>query len=88
MDPVEHEKYCKNLCIPCIEQCKIDYNHPIYNTVKQMTEGEWSTYKSYPYNNSLEEYMREHMEWLVLTEVQYQIVLGKLMIVHGIYIKP
>jgi len=53
-----------------------------------MTEGEWSTYKSYPYNNSLEEYMREHMEWLVLTEVQYQIVLGKLMIVHGIYIKP
>ena len=52
-----------------------------------MTEGECTTYRSSPYNNSLEEYMREHMEWLVLTKVQYQIILGKPMIVHKIYTK-
>jgi len=84
MDPIEHEKYCKNLCRPCIEQCSTDFNHPTYNTIKQMTEGEWSVYKSSLYNNSLEEHMREHMEWLVLTKVQYQIVLGKSMIFRKI----
>ena len=61
--------------------------HPAYNTVKEMTEREWMTYRSSPYNNSLEEYMREHLEWLVLTKVQYQIVLGKPMIVRRIYTK-
>lgn len=45
--------------------------HPAYNTIKEMTEREWTTYMSSPYNKSLEEYMREHMEWLVLTKVQY-----------------
>lgn len=50
-----------------------------------MTEGEWSP--SHNINYSLEEYMREHLEWLVLTKVQYQIVLGKPMIVLRIYTK-
>lgn len=68
MDPVEHEKYCKNMGKPCIMNCNEACNHPVYHTVKKMAETEWTTYKDVPYNNSLEEYMREHMEWLVHEE--------------------
>ena len=73
----------RNIC----NHQNIECMHPAYNTVKEMIEREWTTYRSSPYNKSLEEYMREHMEWLVLTKVQYQIVLGKPMIVRRIYTK-
>lgn len=48
-----------------------------------MENGEWSTF----YNHSLKEYMSGHYEWLVLTKVKYQIVLGKPMIVRRIFTK-
>lgn len=58
MNPVENEKYCRNMGKPCIMDCNTACNHPVYHTVKQMTDNEWTTYKDAPYNNSLEEYMR------------------------------
>ena len=87
MDPVWHEQYYKTHCNVCNHQKLVECTHPPYITVKEMIEGELTTYRSSPYNNSLEEYMKEHMEWLVLTKVQYQIVLVKAMIVCRIYTK-
>lgn len=50
-----------------------------------MTVGKWLPF--HDENYSLKEYMKEHLEWLVLTKVKHQIVLGKPMIVCRIFTK-
>jgi len=84
IDPVYHESYCRH-CDLCFEQNIGECFHPIYKAVKEMANGEWSPF--YDENYSLKEYMREHLEWLVLTKVKHQIVLGKPMIVRRIFTK-
>ena len=50
-----------------------------------MAVKEWDPFHNTNY--SLQEYMREHLSWYVLTKVQHQIILGKPMIVRRIYTK-
>lgn len=85
MDPVYHERYERKYCHRCFEYNIGECFHRIYNTVKEMTVQEWDPF--HMTNYSLQEYMREHLEWYVLTKVQHQIILGKPMIVRRIYTK-
>jgi len=85
MDPIYHESYCRKHCDLCFEQNIGECFHPIYRTIKEMTVGKWLPF--HDENYSLKEYMKEHLEWLVLTKVKHQIVLGKPMIVCRIFTK-
>jgi len=85
MDPIYHENYERNYCYRCFEHNIGECFHSIYRTVKEMTVKEWDPFHNTNY--SLQEHMREHLSWYVLTKVQHQIILGKPMIVRHIYTK-
>jgi len=85
MDPVYHEAYQRKYYGWCREHGIRECFHTIYKTVKEMIDKEWSPFHNLNY--SLQEYMREHLEWLVLTKVKHQFILGKPMIVRRIYTK-
>jgi len=85
MDPHYHEAYHKFHCDICFKYNILDCFHIPYKTVKEMTVGEWSPFHNE--NKTLKEYMSCHYEWLVLTKVKHQIILGKPMIIWRIFTK-
>lgn len=85
IDPMYHTEYCRKHCNDHFEQNIVESFHSIYKTVKEMTDKEWDPF--HVVNYSLQEYMREHLEWLVLTKIKHQIVLAKPMTVRRIYTK-
>lgn len=83
--PIYHENYERKHCDICFENNIVECFHSIYKTVREITVREWDPFHNM--NFSLQEYMREHLSWYVLTKVQRQIILGKPMIVQRIYTK-
>lgn len=85
MDPLYHESHYRFHYDICFEHNIPDCFHIPYKTVKEMMVGEWSPF--HDESKTLKEYMTRHYEWLVLTKLKHQIILGKPMIFQRIFTK-
>lgn len=80
MDPIYHESHFRMHFHIYFEYNIGDFLHMPYKIVNEMMAGEWSPF--HDENKTLKEYMSRNYDWLVLSKVKHQIILGKPMIVR------